>query len=459
MLESILGRVRYNRDVFNSTIDNLADLAPGELLDRLSVPSRLGSRPGLDRIRRLLAALGDPHLGLPVLHVGGTSGKGSTATIAARIVQEAGYRVGLHVKPHLESVEERIVVNDLPISSDLLASRLRGIAPVARVVSPSWFELTVAVALQHFRLAEVDLAVVEVGLGGTYDGTNVVEPLVATLTNVGLDHVEVLGDTVEKIATDKAGILKPGILAVSGMIQPGPAAIVAERCRLNNVSLWQSGEHFEYQIRSLGSSGGRFDLTLPTAVFRDLEIGLLGAHQVANAVIAVASVVRLRERGYLISDDAIRRGLAEVRVPGRLEVMHDEPVLVLDGAHNPDKMGALAQALEDLYPWRRRIGVVAFKRGHDVPSTISRIVRTFDSVVATSFEAITDFGPGQAVPPPEIARAFAEAGAGDVSIEPDPVQAVQRALARAEPSDVVCVTGSLYLVGRIRHWARGQATK
>lgn len=456
-MESTGARLRYNRDVFNSTVDNLAGLAPDELLNRLTVPSRLGERPGLDRIRRLLAALGDPHLGLPVLHVGGTSGKGSTATIAASVLREAGYRVGLHVKPHLESVEERIIVNDVPIDRDLLAARLRQIAPAARAIAPSWYELTVALALQHFRAEQVDLAVVEVGLGGTYDGTNVVEPLVATLTNVGLDHVEVLGDTVEKIASDKAGILKPGILAVSGMVQAGPAAIVAERCRLNNVSLWQLGHDFDYQIRALTAAGGHFDLTLPTGALTDLEIGLLGAHQVANASIAVASVVRLRERGYVISDDAIRRALARVRVPGRLEVIQHRPVLVLDGAHNPDKMGALARALERLFPNRRRVGVVAFKRGHDVGSTISQVAPVLDAVVATSFEATTDFGPGQAVPPSEVARALSEAGAANVSIELDPVEAIRQALATADPTDVVCVTGSLYLVGRIRHWARGQS--
>lgn len=437
-----------------SIVDDLAGLGPNELLERLSVPSRLGVSPGLERMRRLLDALGNPQIGLPVLHVGGTSGKGSTSTIAARILREAGYRVGLHVKPHLESVEERFVVDGAPIASTALARLLREAAPAARAVAPSWYELTVAVALQHFRAERVDLAVVEVGLGGTYDGTNVVEPLVAVLTNVGLDHTEVLGDTIEKIVADKSGILKPGGLAVSGVVQPSAAAIVAERCQINQVPLWRLGEEVRFRVTRVDERGSTFDLELPDRSLSDLDLGLLGVHQVANAAVAVAAVVRLGERGFVVPDDAIRVGLRAAQVPGRLEVIRRAPRLVLDGAHNPDKMSALACALRTLYPGRRTIGVVAFKRGHDVPGTVARLAPVLDEAIATTFEATTDFGPGQALLPAKVGEILDEAKIGRVSVEDDPIRAVERALGSAGPDDVVVVTGSLYLVGVIRRWAR-----
>jgi dihydrofolate synthase/folylpolyglutamate synthase len=186
----------------------------------------------------MLGDLGDPHRALKIVHVGGTSGKGSTATIAAQILRSAGYRVGLHVKPHLEAVEERFVVDGSAIESARLVELIDQIAPIARRRKPTWYELTVALAFTHFRAERVDVAVVEVGLGGTYDATNVVHPAISVITNVGLDHTDILGDTVELIATDKVGIVKSGARTISGATQPSVRAIVRERCALVGSPLW-----------------------------------------------------------------------------------------------------------------------------------------------------------------------------------------------------------------------------
>jgi dihydrofolate synthase/folylpolyglutamate synthase len=220
------------------------------------------------------------------------------------------------------------------------------------------------------------------------------------------------------------------------------------------VPLWRLGEEIRFRPTRVDRRGSRFDLDLPGRSWRDLELGLLGAHQVANAAIAVAAVARLGERGYPVPDAAIRSALREVRVPGRLEVVREAPLLVLDGAHNPDKMAALAEAIRTIYPGRRVTAVVAFKRGHDVPATVARLAPVIDRAIATTFEAMTDFGSGQAILPAEVGRILAEAGIPAVVVEGNPVAAVARALGDSSSDDVVAVTGSLYLVGAIRRWAR-----
>jgi dihydrofolate synthase/folylpolyglutamate synthase len=399
----------------------------------------------------MLSDLDNPHLDLKVVHVGGTSGKGSTATIVAEILRHAGYRVALHVKPHLENVEERFVVDGRAITSERLAKLIQDVAAVARRWRPTWYELTVALAFEHFRAENVGVAVVEVGLGGTYDATNVVQPAVAVLTNVGLDHIDILGDTVELIATDKVGILKPGAPTVSGATQESVRAIVQERANVVGSRLWLVGEQYSYDIAELSDRGARFSLRLPSRFLPNLEHSLLGAHQVANAATAVATCDALRDGDTLISEEAIREALRQATVPGRLEVLGGDPLLVLDGAHNPAKMEALGAALTDVYPGRAAVGVLAFKRGHDLPGTLKAIAPRLRAAVLTTFDAATDFGRGQAVDPAEIDAVLTALGVTLPRIViRDPIQAVHTAYEWSGPGEIVCVTGSLYLVGVIR---------
>jgi len=430
---------------------------PDELLDELSVPTKLGTKPGLERVRALLEALDNPHRGLPVVHVGGTSGKGSTATVAAAILQAAGYRVGLHTKPHLQAVEERFVVDGAPISAEELVRLLEEAAPAARAVAPSWHELTTAVMLRHLRRRAVDVAVVEVGLGGTYDSTNVVEPLVTVLTNVGLDHTEVLGNTVEEIARDKVGIIKRGCVAVTGVRQPTVEGIVRRRCADLGVPLAGLAQEIRYRLHRSSGEGSTFDLEVPGRRLDDLRLGLVGRHQVENAALAVAAAVALEGRGFRVPDHAIRQALATVRVPGRVEVLRTRPTLVLDGAHNPDKMAALAAALRESFSWRRLIGVLAFKRGHDHQATMAALAPLLDVAYLTRFVAVTDFGRDTSQGLDGLAAAWRGLGSSaELALDDDPIRSVGAALARAEPDDVVCVTGSLYLVGQIRRWWLGR---
>jgi len=437
----------------NSGADGTGETEIDDALWELGHASPFAVVPGLDRMRALLARLGDPQIGLPVVHIGGTAGKGSTATLVAAILRAAGYRVGLHTKPHLAHVNERIVVNGAPVSDTDLRALIVAATPAARAVEPTWYELTVALALLHFRRVGVDIAVIEVGLGGTWDGTNVVEPRVAVLTNVGLDHTEVLGDTVELIAADKVGIFKPGCIAVSGVTQPSVREIVTARAAAVGVPLWLLDRDFGVRDVVPEAGGTRFALDLHGTRTDDLHISLRGAYQVTNAALAVAAVTALAPSGYPVTADAIRRGLADARLPGRLEVVGEAPITVLDGAHNPDKLAALLIALTQYFTYRRLVVVVAFTLRHDYRAILAQLAPVADRIVLTQFTARGDFGPGSSVPPADLAAVLAEiapAATVTVTVEPDALTAVRLAQADAGAAGCVCVTGSLYLVGAVR---------
>ncbi len=426
-----------------------------DLLWDLGHASAFAVKPGLDRMRALLARLGDPQIGLPVLHVGGTAGKGSTATLAAAVLRAAGYRVGLHTKPHLARVNERIVVDGAEITDAELRALIAEATPAARLLAPSWYELTVALALLHFRRIAVDIAVVEVGMGGTWDGTNVVEPRVAVLTNVGLDHTEILGDTVELIAADKVGIIKSGGIAVSGVTQPSVREIVAARAAAVSAPLWLLDREFAVRDLVPEADSTRFALDVRGTSYEGLRVGLLGAHQVTNAAVAVAATSALTAFGYSIPAAAMRRGLAEARLPGRLEVVASEPTVVLDGAHNPDKLAALLTALRQFFPGRRLVAVVAFTARHDYRAMLAQLAPAVSALVLTRFESRGDFGPGASLDPAALVTTLTEvapdaAATLAVTVEPDPVTAVRHAQAEAGAAGCVCVTGSLYLVGAVR---------
>lgn len=422
----------------------------------LAHASPFGEKPDLGRMRQLLSLLGNPQIGLPVLHIGGTAGKGSTATFAAALLTAAGYRTGLHTKPHLSRVNERIIINGSPISDDDFRSLIEASADAARAVSPTWYEFTVALAMLHFRRMAVDIAVIEVGLGGRWDGTNVVQPLVAVLTNVGLDHTEVLGNTVDAIAREKVAIIKPDCLAITGVTQPSVRAIVEARARCVGVPLWRLGDEIVPTVRRTfqdgqTETGAIFDLRVGACARRDLHLGVIGAHQITNAALAIAAMDGLRSRGLAVPDAVVRRTLPNIRIPGRLEVVQRRPLILLDGAHNPDKMRALCDTIRHLFARRRLIVVAAFTRRHDAAAMLALLAPVTDHLVLTSFTTYADFGPGQALAPDALAAQWrALPSHSNWTIEPDPLAAVAAAQAMAQPDDCLCITGSLSLVGAVR---------
>lgn len=377
----------------------------------------------LGRITQLLQLLGNPHHAYRSVHVGGTSGKGTTAVLTATMLCEMGYKTGLHVSPHVQLYNERYQVNGRLAPTSKLLELLREMKPYVQQVgeeSPyghvTYFEAQVALAFYYFAHEAVDVAVVEVGLGGTYDATNVLPADVAVLTNVGLDHVEVLGDTVEKIAKDKAGIIKQkGQRVVTAVTQPSVYEIV------------------EARTQAVGATVKRV-VAQPDATFQDV-----------NVACAKAAVFALTEQ------QPPERANWVVPLPARLEKMQEEPIVILDGAHNPDKMAATAQAVYHAYPDKEPIVVFAAKAGKDVADMLPALLEQAKCFVATQF---VPKGLWQSTDATELAAAARQVRPNmAVYAEPNPQTAVSQALALAEPDDLVWITGSLYFAGDAReHW-------
>ena len=406
----------------------------------------------LERINHLLALLDNPHHDFLSIHVGGTSGKGSTAAMIAAILTEAGYKTGLHMSPHLQIMNERHQINTHVARTSRLSELFTEMQPAIRQVArdgqfgpPSYFEAQVALGFLLFQRENVDVAVVEVGLGGTLDATNVLNSSVAVLTNFGLDHTAILGNSIEKIARDKSGIIKPGQTVVSGILQQNGQQIVAEQCQRSEATLWQVDRNFTYTL----PNGRGFNLSMPNQSFSDLYLGMPGDFQVANAACAVAAVQALP--GFKISEQAVRNGLLQARIPGRVEIVQREPLIILDGAHNPEKMRASQQAIEQHFPDKRRIAVLALKSDKAAADVLRHVLPDTDLLFVTEFHI------EKSLWSPMKAEALAQLATElrpdlEIVIAPDPVVAFNEALAQAGADDLIWVTGSFYLVGNVREF-------
>jgi dihydrofolate synthase / folylpolyglutamate synthase len=406
----------------------------------------------LERITHLLDLLGNPHQAFQSIHVGGTSGKGSTSTMIASILTEAGYKTGLHLSPPLQVLNECYQLNNQMVDTTQLAKVFSEIKPAITQVaaenpfgSPSRFEAQAALAFCLFQRNGVDVAVIEVSLGGTLDATNVLNPVVAVLTNVGLDHTEFLGDTVEKIAHDKAGIIKPGQIVISGLSDPSTQGVVAERCKTQGATLWQLGQEFSFRLQDQGDS---FVVSVLDRTYAQLQLKLLGTFQMANAACAAAAVQAFTHG---IPDPVMREGLMHAVLPGRIELVQDKPIVILDGAHNSDKIRAATRAMNEHYGAKRRIIVLSLKSDKAYRDILSHLVTDAKMLIVTAFHARDLWGPFE---PKKLAKAALEIAPNlDVRVVHDPLVAIEHALSEARPDDLVWVTGSLYLVGDVReHW-------
>lgn len=420
--------------------------------------SRFGVRLGLERMAHLLAALGHPEERVPVVHVAGTNGKGSTAAMIAAVLQEAGYRVGLYTSPHLECYTERIRLNGRPIARERFAALVAEIEPAVAAAAaagldhPTEFEVGTAIMYRYFAEEGADVVVQEAGLGGRLDSTNLVRrPLAAVITPVDLDHTDRLGPAVTEIAREKAGILKPGRPAVLAPQLPAVRAVLGEAAARLGCPLTVVEEDVRFQPRSLALEGGVMDYRGRSWDWAALRVGLAGRHQLVNAACALAALEVIAAEGFRLPEEAVRRGLAGVRWPGRLEVVRRRPLLLLDGAHNPAGARALRSALEELLPGRRIILVSGMLADKDAAGALAEMAAPAAEVVATRPDS------PRALPPDELALLVPGGGAGGrpVHVVPDPIEAVALALERAGPEGAVCVAGSLYLVGRVRAGLRG----
>ncbi len=399
--------------------------------------------PTLDRIRRLMAVMGDPQHSAPVIHITGTNGKGSTAQIATRLLVAQGLTVGTYSSPHLERINERITRDGEPIADEDFAEMIAAIADLEGLsgVRPSYFEAVTAAAYRWFADIAVDAMVIEVGLLGRWDATNVADGRVAVVTNVGLDHTEYAGPTRADIAREKAGIIKPGSTLVLGETDPDLAAIfLAERPG----AALQRELDFDCVENMLALGGRQLGLRSPLDAYTDLFLPLHGAHQGDNAAAALCAAEAFFEAP--LDCGVVEEGFAAVRMPGRFEVLHHQPLVILDGAHNPPGAESCARVLDDDFdPAGRRLLVIGLLRGRDPLSVL-------EALQADRFELVVCCTPSspRGVPAEETAAAARAAGAEHVDVVRDVAAACDRALLDAQSDDAVLVTGSLYTVGAAR---------
>ncbi|HEV3117475.1 MAG TPA: folylpolyglutamate synthase/dihydrofolate synthase family protein [Gemmataceae bacterium] len=422
----------------------------------------------LDRMRTLLDRLGNPQRKLRIVHVAGSKGKGSTSAMLAAVLQRAGFRTGLFTSPHLCRVEERIQVDGEPISTEELVVLLTEVwravgAPAgsgpqraaSACLAPTFFEVATAVGFMHFVRRRVDVAVLEVGLGGRFDSTNVCQPELAVITSISLDHVRQLGDRITSIAMEKAGIIKPGVPAISGATAPEARQVIERICRERKAPLQQLGVDFDYAYAAgrvedqpngpIFSIQPRVQVTARRYRSPFMTLQLVGRHQAANAAVAVACVERLRNKGWQISDEALAWGLANVRWPARLEIVHHRPMTVLDCAHNVASAEALVETLQTSFINSRRLLVFASSNDKDIAGIFRALAPHFAHVFLTRYG-----NHPRSVAPHDLAQLLKRSAELSYSLCETATDAWQAARASAAPEDLICITGSVFLAGELR---------
>jgi dihydrofolate synthase/folylpolyglutamate synthase len=415
----------------------------------------------LARMRRLLHALGDPHLRCPVVHVAGTKGKGSTVTMIAAILAEAGHKVGSYLSPHVHRVEERIRLNGLPISPPEFAATLDIVVPAVERLDraavrrgqrgPTWFEVMTAMAFVHFAEQQVDVVVLETGIGGRLDATNVCDPLVTIITSISFDHVKLLGPTITRIAAEKAGIIKRGCPIISGAKQPAARRVIAETAARRRAPLLELGRDFT--VRPIASTVGpdrlageefefdRRDGTPP----RRHALRLAGRHQAENAALAIVAVEQLRRRGIAIDDTAIDRGLARATLAARIQTIATRPLTVVDAAHNVASMTALAATLRPVLTTRApRVLVVAASGDKQIEAMLRPLAGCFDHVIITRY-----LENPRSAPLERLRAACTSAGLPAPREAATPRAALAKARSVAGAGGIVVVAGSFFLAAEV----------
>jgi dihydrofolate synthase / folylpolyglutamate synthase len=413
-----------------------------ETLAYLSGLNPQGIRFGLDPIRSLLGRLKDPQGSFPSVLIAGTNGKGSVAAMTASILTTAGFKTGLYTSPDLIDVRERIRIDGRMISREETAScvdevrgRLQG--------DVTYFEFLTAMAFLHFQRQEVDIAVLEVGMGGRLDATNTVSPLVSVITNISLEHREYLGNTLEKIAYEKGGIIHSGGVCLTAARQKPVIGTLEAICRERGARLFRLGK----EIRTALHRDGAFSYWGIWSRHEGLCCPLAGKHQISNAALAVGAIEAIADAGFRVEKAAISEGLRQTRWEGRLEILQHSPMLLVDGAHNPAGVATLCRALRNDFPHRRLILLFGVLGDKDYRTMAKRLFLLADRVILTrpnSERALS----------PEKLRLAAERFRENIEVIENPRDALRHALSLAGKEDLVCAAGSLYLVGEVKNFQR-----
>jgi len=422
-----------------------------EIVDYIYNLRRDRAKFDLRNIRRLVKLLGNPHEEYDSILVGGTNGKGSTVSMISSILVEEGYRVGMFTKPHLSSYTERFVIDGRPISEDRLLEVCREVLPYVERMSrckrygrPSFFEATVAIAFKLFEEEDVDIAVVEVGLGGRLDATNILNPLVSVITNVDLEHTRILGDTVDKIAKEKGDIIKREGLAITATDKIEALRVLERIARRRKAKLVEVGKDIKFNVKYAGLNGEIFDLKSLSRIYEDLVIGMVGLHQVVNAATAVGAIELLSLRGVKVCEESVRRGLKNAFWPGRFEIVERKPMIILDCAKDPRAASNLRRECERLLVGKKVILIVSISSDKDYKSMMREFCSFSDIVIACKHKVM-----GRAIDP-RILASEAELYGRKAMIVEDVRDAVESARKISSEDDVIIVTGSVFTVGEAR---------
>ncbi len=423
-----------------------------ESLEYLYGLEKYGMVFGLTQIRRILEAIGNPHEEFFSIHIGGTNGKGSTAAMIASILEKEGYKVGLYTSPHLINFTERIKINGKDIEEEEVVKLTNWMKEVveAHGLEPhfTFFDFTTAMAFQYFKQNMVDLAVLEVGLGGRLDSTNVVNPLLSIITNISKDHMEYLGRSILKIAGEKAGIIKPKRPLITAASQARVVNLFSKVCKEKDSPLYRVGKDFKYIIRD----DMNFDYEGLNRKLWGVHINLMGFHQIVNATTALGAIEVLEDLGYTVSTEAMLKGLREVHWPGRLEIVSQSPMVILDGAHNQAGATVLKEYLEKGLKYRRLILLVGIMKDKDIKSILHLLTPMADQVILTQPN-------NERAASPFLLQKRMGNNSKKVWLIEDIKEAIQKGLSLMEKEDLLCITGSLYTVGEARSFFQSRGMR
>jgi len=405
----------------------------------------------LTRIRRLLKKLGNPESSFRSVHIAGSKGKGSTATMLAQMLSNNGLKVGLYTSPHIVDVRERITIDDEMISERDMTRMISKVAmqvdddPASR---PTYFEFLTAVAFQYFADQQVDVAVVETGLGGRFDATNVIKPEACAMTSISLDHMALLGNTVEKIAMEKAGVFKAGTPVVSAPQPDGVKKALKLAARDAGTPVYFAGEDIRFTYRFEASRTGgpqaRICVTTPTSHYDHLLVPLVGKHQAINCGVALGVLDQLKNRGFKLDDELSMSGLANVRLQGRMEILCDKPRVLGDGAHNAASVEALMRAIGQNVPYDSMVLIFGCCEDKDIPGMLRQMKLGADKVIFTRIKS------PRSADPDDLAAQFAEISGRMAQVAPSLADAMAIAEKAVTPEDLICITGSFYLVSEAK---------
>lgn len=421
-----------------------------EAIEYIQNTSKYGNNTGTKRVEKILDILGNPHKDLKCIHIAGTNGKGSITSMITSILIESGYRVGMYTSPYIEDFEERIQINRENISKDDLAYYTTIVSEaIEKVVSMGWgypteFETITCIMFLYYSKKQIDYAVIEVGLGGKSDSTNVIKPLVSIITSISYDHVSILGNTIEEIASEKAGIIKENVPVILYPQQQGAYKVIEKTCKEKGSKLIQIDENLIYHIPNEDFNKSYQLLQIKTNKDEyKVQLSLLGSHQRMNCAVAIYTIEELMDRGIKITKEDILRGLSNVKWPGRLEMLKSNPLVVLDGAHNLDGITKLKESVEHYFRYKKLVLIIGILSDKDVEKMIEIITPMVDKIIAVTPNSYR----GKTAQ--ELIKIIEKHNKNCEALD-EYKEAYIKALDYCDNEDMILICGSLYMIGDMR---------